>query len=296
MEEVDDHMIGRDTSQELSVKPDAFMFIHGDIYDFMSKADDTNNLAVESFAVFYVLEELGFVEQEKITDDKILKSASNEIKRYNRPWSHHSSERYFIGTDGSYFMRILEKTKRGKWKTVPGGVYTLEALRDQWKQLTGHTFDIQKYYSISTAEYKTKYEVRKYREGLKLGRNLYSSLDSSTLNPELKKALDNLRELEKSDGYAPTYGAAEFFFSHRNGDVMNMWDFYGPVLTGERPGLDELLKEIVAYKNFFHNMYAVNKLYMPAFNGAQFGEPEKVRDLALKTAEICFKKMVDREE
>jgi hypothetical protein len=269
---VDDDMIGRHGSSKPDLAPDAMMFIHGDVYEFMTRPDSDNSMLTESFATYYALEELGFVkptyEDEIKPEDMVDPNGAHGMKRYNRPWKHESSDRFYICSDGGKFLIIAEKTDAG-WVDREH-IYKLKDLGKVWKKHTGHAFDLAKYKDIPASDYRTRSTIAEYEGLLERDKRLF-------------------KKENNEHPYRVTFGShdTEFMWGLRLIDAGHLFDLYGPVLVGDESGRNELASELSRFKTFLGNMYRANKLLMPAMNGPQFGDEKYVRDLSRKVAQIC---------
>lgn len=292
LNDVNDAMIGRYKSEMPDVHPDAMMFIHGDIYDFMTHPDSENNMLDGSFGPFYALSELGFVRGDKIKSEDIVNpNDSHGISRYKNPWFHPSSEHFAICSDSEYFITLGERTKDG-WISHNHYLYTLREFAKIWHDLTGHKFDVEHYAERSISDYKIQVAINRYPQSLKMNNYLRGRMNED--------ALEEIARLTgETSKYRLSFGGGteiEFLFGVRSRDVDHMFDLYGPVLAGEESGSDELASDISEFRSFLGNMHRANKMLMPAMNGPQFGDEQYVHDLAEKIMEVTASTIKSREE
>lgn len=288
---------------ESNIETDASMFVLEDIYQAMiSHCRDDNNLYDESFAVVYSLEKLGFEFYEVASQEQMEKpDEPHGLKRYAKLYKHHSSDKYFIGAD-NFSTRFIELLSNGKYHSHGGiSTYSVRQLFSVWQSHTGFALDAEPLKKIPTSTYRVKHEIEKYQKGI--DRNQKDLLEEIRDLESSSDPLGYIRKsiLKKKNAMAKNKYLPGYFYEPRDlfGREYEVGDFpfnlYGPVMSGEQ-GEEELslfIQEAANFSDFKRQMYMVNRMFQPCITGPQCGEYTEAKKLAVKIAELCFKKEVE---
>lgn len=289
------------------------MFVVRDIYEFMTKknfsewGDAADNTAYEGGDVDKdTLEHMGFVFVKK--EDK--------IDRYNKIYKHPSSDKFFVGSDGTW-MKIFNH-KNG---VVKEHIYHPNQFIKAWKELT----DVELPFDKKLSKYSIKFDSvqRLFQENAKILKKLSASpiLDRESQDKrdkerhkETLKILKQLQTKKKSkpkplSKYAINKLNLEMDQRHL---VMNLekyslnpgdyrYDIFDSYTPLERLYVDQVINgsikdEVIRFWHFYRNCFDCNILLRPTANGPQCGNDKASFALAKEIYKAAKSKIDERKK
>lgn len=171
-------------------------------------------------------------------------------ERYRFIYEHPSSEEYFLANDKQWSHIV--KLEDGKYENWNVGIYHPCALQSGWKELTGFEIDMEKFKKMSKHC------------------NVFVSVQEN---------YKRQKEMEKLTGKDLSY----LFDYHQS----RFWDksFYEIYKQATIRNSKWLVKQNADFMHFYWTMYRTNRLFMPTFNGPQFGEV----DMELEANKVIMK-------
>ena len=282
------------------------MFVVRDIYEFMTQknfseyGDQSDNTAYEGADVDKdILEYMGFVFVKK--EDK--------IDRYNKIYKHPSSDKFFVGSDGTW-MRIIDH----KYQVVKQHIYHPNQFIKAWKELTHVELPFDKKLSkysikfdrvqrlfqenakllkklsatpILDRETQEKHDRERHKETLKILKQLQTKKKSKPLSKYAMKKL----KLESSQRYLAMDIEK---YSLNPGDYRyHIFESYTPL---ERLYVDQVISgsikdEVIRFWHFYWNCFDCNILLRPTANGPQCGNDRASFALAKEIYKAAKSKM-----
>lgn len=357
---ISDYYIGykKDCQDKIKLmKKMSGMFVHYDIYEFMSKntfSEYSMNLDAGSWVSDadlneHSLKKLGFV----------FRCEDKSIDRYTKVYEYPGVTDYVINCDGTWsnIRKASEKKTNGSGKQIGYGVYHPNQLILEWEKLTGikikvedsvakeskfgSSFDqIREQYieflkeeeseeekEINAIRLKRAEELKSNPEALK---EAIEKVKSDPTRLEITKTIillesnsNEIDDIEEAAEEAEKTVTDEMIGRHIIKSLEERFSSLrryknplsepkGHVYLPLKPRYDEynmlitlyesfvkdgsIRQDVIDFCDFYWNMYAVNKVFMPASNGYQCGCHPATYHLAKKTMEITQSLIRDFEE
>ena len=264
------------------------MFIHREIWDTFSTVslDEWGKSDISVYddcdLVDEVLELIGFklISENKETDKN----------RYYRLLKREDLPQVEIHSDGTWIEWSLKGSKKRE------SVYHLFQLIEGIEKKTGFKFPAKE---IALAKKTTKYEI--YLK--KSFKTLAAKAERRKQLEESLKAAEEKNDAELINIYKQML-KSDIFLSFNNDvryNIFSLGGFYNSVsqslfdsIYSER--LADISSLLMQHKTVEKNMFAVNRLYMPTFNGYQHGNHYMSAVLYKKSLDIVKKKNKERED
>ncbi len=248
--------------------PGAGCFINGEIYEQMTKLENTVSECGTPLSVWYegymtakMLEELEFTYMGEVLD-----SPTYDPKRYKHKWvSNHAPD--LIGySDGRWTQFTIKDKAQAIYH--PAGFYAV-------------------FYNTYNREYPVDAEWMKTTSVH--GLSYEEAVQDILKGKELEKQFDTPEHKAITRRFNRLRGSVSELTLSRSALNSHFLDIYE-----EHLGDLDIRNEYVKVKHFNHNMFANNRLYMPTFNGYQHGNRQAEVILHNETLKIIQRKIAER--
>ena len=269
---------GKQESKNKFPAPVAAMFVCREIYDEFSKSSlseygEKENAFNGGYNVsLFILEQLGFVKQEKELPYP---------ERYKYQLLHPKLPTVTGWSDGSYCEFVIEGVNDRERH-----IYSLAHFE---KMLKKHNLpileELDQFRKMALQKMALMEHKHKYAKLKKLEDSMLASLEKAEQTDDVKERIKDIKELGMS--MIPR----DLRFSNDQFSPNYMMAIYPNLVT------DTVFDDAyVKLKTFTFNMYVLNAIFAPTWNGVQFGAYKHIKRLTAVMNKIADKRLKERSE
>lgn len=257
----------------------AGMYVHREIYDTLAKKQFTEF----GEPAYYCWDE-GYLTDDILTlaGFELVKADEAPVQRYYKQWKHAAFPGLDLWSDGNYVGSV----QVGNKKTEHPG-YHMKALAETIKQLTNKAFPAEIKKQLKSTPFAAVLfdGKRKALDNLTTQERLSAKHEKGEpiTDEELQQVINNTIALTRMILRGPDG------FSLGRGGTTSFRSLYADCLDGIR-------QNFVDWYNFDKALFAINRLYMPTFNGYQHGNHHMSKVLYQKSLSIIKAKLTEGEE